>query len=120
MANAARKHTFTVIQDLYEEDEETGKHTLVKGNVKLEYDCYLDDIKSVREITNDKGKKISNRCMINHSDDGQMVVLGSKHQVSEIVFGKADYKMKIGFKINKNKHDNGRKINDNPDTGKIA
>ena len=100
MGTNPKRHTFITIQDIYKENDESGEEDLVKKNVHLEYDCYLTDIVSVKEITNDRGKIVKNRCLIRHIQDGQMVVIGNKKELSELVFNDNTTKP-IGHKIGK-------------------
>lgn len=125
MANSTRKHTFLTVQDLYEEvesenenKEKTTSYVLKRANVRLEYDCYLDDIRSVREIVNSEtARKYSGRCQIYHEFDGPLVVIGSKKMISELVFGKFNSKV-VGFNTSKEvNNEDRREINGTPDTG---
>lgn len=102
MANYPRKHTFIAYNNIYkDEDDGEGniKSILVYRNKKLEYDCFLEHVKSVCHAVNPEGKIYKNKCRIFHEFEGAITVKGTKEEISDIVFGIDN--SKIGFKKEK-------------------
>jgi hypothetical protein len=98
MAATPGKHTFITYNDIYKEadDPETGtKSVLICRNKKLEYDCYLEHIKSVTHVVNKEGQILKNKTRIFHEFEGPIIVKGMKQEISDIVFGVDN--RKIGF-----------------------
>lgn len=99
MATTPGRYTFTTYNNIYkDEDDGQGgtKTVLLCRNKKLEYDCYLEHIKSVTNVVNMEGQIYKNKARIFHEFEGPIIVKGTKQEISDIVFG-AD-NSKIGFK----------------------
>lgn len=98
VTHANKRHTFVLITDLY--SDKGAESRCVKKGVEMEYDCNTEDVRSVSETCDKRGKIYQDRCLIYHEFDGRMVVKGSKREVSDIVFGAVE-DSKIGFKNSK-------------------
>lgn len=101
MANTNRRYTFVSIQDIYdtkkEKEGEGSELVLLKEDVELEFDCILDDIKTVLQITDKEGNVMEDRCRICHEQDGILIVKGNNKKIAELVFGKKKGSKDIGF-----------------------
>ncbi len=89
------QHEFRVIGNLYNNDPENPK--IVKLNLTTRWLVDLDDIRSITESYNSKGKIHKNRCIVYHRDEGYKVVLGNYNKLSKL---KLDIKIN-GFKYGK-------------------
>jgi hypothetical protein len=101
MATTNRRHTFTIVRNIYRQTQRPNgeiKYTTVKRNVRLEVDFYINDIVGVGELVDSKGKVHKNKCEIFHRDKGEFTVLGSKNEISDLVFGITGDSSEIGFK----------------------
>ena len=100
MARINRKHTFTVVQDVYKEIRTSGGGSglkLIKPKARWEVDFYLNDIIGVSHVLNNLGNIRKGVCQIYHRDKGELIVLGNKTDISKLVFDEEYENSKIGF-----------------------
>jgi hypothetical protein len=88
------QYEFKLIGNLYGGDVDNPK--IIKTNLITRWLVDLDDIRSICESYNSKGKIHKNRCIVYHKDEGYKVVLGSYDKIVKL---KLDTRIK-GFMQN--------------------
>ncbi len=91
------------LQDIYKEspiiDENNQvigtQERLVKKDVITLLDCDPEDILLTKQVTNNKGIKYKNRCMVNHRTLGNIIV---KHSFEEMTKLRNQYKQNFIIK----------------------
>ena len=101
MAKTNRRHTFRITKDVYRETtrkDGSVRSKLIKKNVTLEIDLWINDIIGVGHIIDNNGNIQEDKCEIYHREKGEFIVDGSKVEISTLVFGEEYDDSKIGFK----------------------
>ncbi len=71
---------FKTIVDIYSDPDKDGKQILIKKNVVKRKSINLNDIKSIEEISNDKGKVMKSMCIVEY--EGKSIVV--KHKYTDL------------------------------------
>jgi hypothetical protein len=86
----------TIVSDIYDETET--EDILLKKNAKRKETIFLDDVKTVGQVWNSKGKIEPNRTYLQHTDLGKIVILARYKEIRDLKFPKLTNKIKnIGY-----------------------
>lgn len=76
-------YEFKVIKDLYDEPDEAGESKLIKKGIITKQLLELDEL-SISEVINNYGRIYKNRCLIQHRDLGQIMVMHKYNDIKEL------------------------------------
>lgn len=83
--------------DLYSEPDKKGKQKILKRNIPTRIFVHREDIKSVGEVYNKKGKVLTKECKIHILDIGPLIVSHSYEYIKQLKEEEEQKNTKIGF-----------------------
>ncbi len=94
---------FKIIVDLYSTPDAEGKQHLIKKNIIKRKTINIEDIKSVEQVTSEKGKIVKDKCLIEYTNDNAIIVKAKYSEVYQLINGIVGNAKAIGFKYKKRK-----------------
>ena len=96
-------HEFRIITDLYKEKktnpDEPPELILVKKGIKRRWLASLDDIRDIREVVNDNGKILKDRCELYSYPEETWITIDTNYEEMKKLLNKPHKVIKVkGFK----------------------